>query len=146
MAIGRMESMQFLPIWAVYSCPKIALPHERQQTGIEEIKDAICEVGKTIRIKTQRRNRLAASDLVTLLIAALPNLQHCSLDIGTWPLEVACSADLSAAEISQLPLKTIDLSLHAPADFQDLEKMGQESGATSGACCTHYIRLRQGRL
>ncbi|KAL4745980.1 hypothetical protein BDW72DRAFT_210849 [Aspergillus terricola var. indicus] len=97
------------------SYPEVELPHERQQTGTEEIKDAVCAAGKTLGIKPQGQNRLAAADLITLLVAALPNLQHCSLDIGTFPLEVVRSAVLSAAMIPQLPLKTIDLSLHAPA-------------------------------
>ncbi|KAL4781115.1 hypothetical protein BJX76DRAFT_363819 [Aspergillus varians] len=110
------EHAIFADLGCLRSCPEVELPHERQQTGIEEIKDAICEAGKTLGIKTQRQNRLAAFDLITLLIAELPNLQHCSLDIGTWPLEVVRSAVLSAAGISRLPLKTIDLSLHASAN------------------------------
>ncbi|KAL4739547.1 hypothetical protein BDV11DRAFT_116078 [Aspergillus similis] len=100
----------------VMDYPEVPALPEWHQTEVEEIKDVIQEAGKALRIKRQTLNRLSASDLFSLLIAELPNLQHCSIDIGTWPLEIVRAAPLSAAGISHLPLRTIDLSLHAAAN------------------------------
>ncbi|KAL4867295.1 hypothetical protein BDV12DRAFT_186813 [Aspergillus spectabilis] len=45
----------------------------------------------------------------------LPNLQHCSLQLGPHPNEIVRSAGLSAAGVSHLPVKTLGISLRSTA-------------------------------
>ncbi|KAL4951703.1 hypothetical protein BDW69DRAFT_186112 [Aspergillus filifer] len=104
-------------MYAIMSCiplpPHVPLPDKLQETSVEDMNDAIQEAGKALGMKTKTRNRLSPSDMFTLLIAEVPYLQHCSINIGTWPLEVVRATLLSAAGISRLSLRTIDLSLDA---------------------------------
>ncbi|KAL4810800.1 hypothetical protein BDV18DRAFT_155413 [Aspergillus unguis] len=75
----------------------------------EEASEAIQAVSKLFRI--QKRQRISADDLLTLLIAALPNLELCSLILGPDPEgDIVRSAVLSAAAIPKLPIKTIEIS------------------------------------
>ncbi|RMJ23261.1 hypothetical protein PHISP_05869 [Aspergillus sp. HF37] len=84
-------------------------PELRQSITEEEARNTLREVAVALRIKKPKR--LSAKDLVTLVIVALPRLEHCSLFFGPDSCMTAIrSATLSAAGISQLPLRTINLS------------------------------------
>jgi hypothetical protein len=94
-------------------------PKLRQSILEEEAHDTLHEVAVALRIK--KPERLSAKDLITLLIAALPNLQHCSLFVGLdLNMSAVHSATLSVAGISQLPLRTINVSVlrHDDKDFE----------------------------
>ncbi|PLN81409.1 hypothetical protein BDW42DRAFT_169008 [Aspergillus taichungensis] len=97
------------------------LPELRQSILEDEARDTLREIAVALRIK--KPTRLSAKDLVTLLIAALPKLELCSLFFG--PDSDSFSFDaatLSAAGISQLPLRTINLSVLRTAEkYFDLD-------------------------
>ncbi|OJJ77606.1 hypothetical protein ASPBRDRAFT_25257 [Aspergillus brasiliensis CBS 101740] len=86
-------------------------PELRQAIGEEEARDTLREVAIALRLNAPEQ-RVAAKDLVTLLIAALPKLEHCSLFLGppSYMMSVT-SAALLTAELSQLPLRTLSLSV-----------------------------------
>ncbi|BCS27118.1 uncharacterized protein APUU_60166S [Aspergillus puulaauensis] len=84
----------------------------------DEAVDTLREVGAALNIK--RPGRLSAKHLIILLLAALPNLEYCSLFFGPDSHKMALhSKTLSAAGISQLPVRTINLSVlrHAERRF-----------------------------
>ncbi|PKY02819.1 hypothetical protein P168DRAFT_192021 [Aspergillus campestris IBT 28561] len=96
-------------------------PELRQSILKAEARDTLREIAVALRIKEPKR--LSAKDLVTLLIAALPKLEHCSLFIGPDSDMISVdTATLSAAGISQLPLRTINLSVLRTAEkYFDLD-------------------------
>ncbi|KAL4963749.1 uncharacterized protein BDV14DRAFT_209684 [Aspergillus stella-maris] len=100
--------------------PAVPVTNKLQESEVEDMNEAIQVAGNALGIKKQTRNRLLASDMFTLLIAQLPYLHHCSIVAGGRPVQVVRAALLSAAGISNLPLKTVDLSLDAPASRIDL--------------------------
>lgn len=93
----------------------------------EEARDTLRPVALALGIEEPQQ--LSADDLVTLLIAELPNLQHCSLQLSPYPDEIVRPAGLRAAGISHLPLKTVDISLHAWANKVDLFSLEQRARA-----------------
>ncbi|KAL4993068.1 hypothetical protein BDV10DRAFT_190320 [Aspergillus recurvatus] len=100
---------------ACYTVSEQPQPELRQSILEEEARGALREVAVALRIK--KPERLSAKDLITLLIAALPKLEHCSLFFGPNSYMIAVhSATLSAAGISQLPLRTINLSVLRTAE------------------------------
>ncbi|KAL4756297.1 uncharacterized protein BDW70DRAFT_154311 [Aspergillus foveolatus] len=81
------------------------LPELRQPILEEEARDTLREI--------------APKDLITLLIAALPKLEHCSLFFGPNPYMITVQpATLSAAGISQLPLRTVNLPVLSTAEIR----------------------------
>ncbi|KAL5362316.1 hypothetical protein BJX96DRAFT_100120 [Aspergillus floccosus] len=93
------------PIWLV------ARAHPRQFIGENEAQAALREVAHALKI--EELQQLSARDLVTVLLLELPNLEHCSLQVGPYKEEIVRSAALRAARISHLPLKIMDVSLRA---------------------------------
>ncbi|KAL2809092.1 hypothetical protein BJX63DRAFT_406850 [Aspergillus granulosus] len=85
----------------------------RYQFSESDIRDALHNVADALKIDGLRK--LSVNDLVAVLISELPNLQHCSLQVGVDDDEVASRAGLRTAAISSLPIKTIDLSLCSTA-------------------------------
>ncbi|KAA8642531.1 uncharacterized protein ATNIH1004_011476 [Aspergillus tanneri] len=83
------------------------------------------EAQATLRNAAHALRIKPSGDLVTMLLAALPNLEHCSLQVRTFPIDSVSLSDLYAAGISRLPFKTIDISLHA----------------SSRQSCYHLLRL-----
>lgn len=74
-----------------------------------EAAETLHEVGVALSIK--HPGRLSTKYLITLLLAELPNLEYCSLFFGRDSHKMALySRILSAAGISQLPLRIINLS------------------------------------
>lgn len=52
------------------------------------------------------------SDMVARLIVQLPNLEHLSLSVSMVATESTRASSLRAAEVSSLPIKTLDIFLH----------------------------------
>ncbi|KAL4905231.1 hypothetical protein BDW74DRAFT_153271 [Aspergillus multicolor] len=106
-------------------------PHPRLCIAEHEAQDALQEVACTLELESIKQ--LSARDLVTLLLAELPNPEHCSLHLGPYYLmkEVVSPAGLSKAGILHLPLKTLDISLRPLHD--NLET----------TCCTWLFRFEQ---
>lgn len=52
------------------------------------------------------------SDMVARLIAQLPNLEHLSLSVSMIATESIRASSLRAADVSSLPIKTLDIFLH----------------------------------
>lgn len=77
----------------------------------KEARDVLRLAGLGLRI--EEPEQLSANDLVTLLIALLPKLQHCSLHVDDESHKIVRPAGLRAAGISRLPLRTIDFSQQA---------------------------------
>ncbi|PLB34985.1 uncharacterized protein BDW47DRAFT_111211 [Aspergillus candidus] len=96
-------------------------PELRQSILRAEACDTLREIAVALKIKEPKR--LSAKDLITLLIAALPKLEHCSLFFGPdSDIFSVDAATLSAAGISQLPLRTINLSVLRTAErYFDLD-------------------------
>jgi hypothetical protein len=92
-------------------------PELRQSILEEEARDTLREVAIALRIK--KPEQLSAKDLITLLIAALPKLEHCSLFFGPSSYMITVHPEtLSAAGILQLPLQTINLSVLHTAEIR----------------------------
>lgn len=83
----------------------------------KEARDVLRLAGLGLRI--EEPERLSANDLVTLLIALLPKLQHCSLHVDDESHKIVRPAGLRAAGISRLPLRTIDFSQQARSIFRE---------------------------
>lgn len=96
-------------------------PVLRQSILEKEARDALREIAAALKI--EKPKRLSAKDLVTLLIAALPKLEHCSLFFGPDSYMMSFdAATLAAVGISQLPLRTINLSVLRTAEkYFDLD-------------------------
>jgi hypothetical protein len=86
-------------------------PYLLKFIGDEEAREALKQAAHALRIKSWQQ--LSGDDLVTILIAELPNLEHLSLQVGALPCESVCSSGLRAAGVSRLPLRTIDISVRA---------------------------------
>jgi hypothetical protein len=86
-------------------------PYLLKPIGNEEAQDALEQAIYTLGIKSWQQ--LSGNDLVTILIAELPNLEHFSLQVDTFPSKSISSSGLRSAGVSRLPLRTIDISLHA---------------------------------
>lgn len=56
-----------------------------------------------------------SGDLIAILIAQLPKLEHCSLQVSAFPVESVRASSLHAAGVSCLALRSVDISLHATA-------------------------------
>lgn len=82
-----------------------------ESVGDEEARYALGQVANALGIKLW--HQWSADELVTILIAELPNLEHLSIQDGPNPLSNVRSSDLLAAGVSGLPLKTIDITLRA---------------------------------
>lgn len=54
-------------------------------------------------------------DWLAILIAQLPNLDHCSLQVDMFPGATVHTSGLRAAGVTRLPLRTIDVSCHSTA-------------------------------
>ncbi|KAJ5551576.1 hypothetical protein N7535_000479 [Penicillium sp. DV-2018c] len=93
-------------------------PALRKSIQDEEAHDTLHEVGVALGIRMT--GQLSAKDLIILLIAALPNLEHCSLFVG--PDSIMSSVQpwpLLKAGISQLPLQVLNISvLDSSQDFE----------------------------
>ncbi|KAJ5551349.1 hypothetical protein N7535_000700 [Penicillium sp. DV-2018c] len=90
-------------------------PELRTSILEEEAHDTLHEVAVALGIK--RPKGLSAKHLITFLIAALPNLEHCGLFVGPDPVMSAVhSGPLSAAGISQLPLRTLNVAVLSKDD------------------------------
>ncbi|KAJ5139268.1 uncharacterized protein N7515_004116 [Penicillium bovifimosum] len=76
----------------------------------EEAHDTLHEVA--VALGTKKPKGLSAKHLITLLIAALPNLEHCGIFVGPAPVMSAVHSEpLSAAGISRLPLRTLNVAV-----------------------------------
>ncbi|GES62571.1 hypothetical protein ATEIFO6365_0005071200 [Aspergillus terreus] len=112
------------------STPMLHRAHPRQRISEDEARSALREVAHALKIRSLKQ--LSARDLVTVLILELPNLEHCSLQVGLYKEDVAPSRALQAAGISHLPIKTIDVSLRASsleAHHHSLFYLDQRVGA-----------------
>lgn len=104
---------------AIYETP---WPQLRESILEDEAFDTLREVAVALNIK--RPGRLSTKHLITLLVAALPNLEYCSLFSGPNSDPMAVDSQmmvvrpkiLSAAGISQLPLRIINLSVLRTAE------------------------------
>ncbi|RDW78970.1 class I SAM-dependent methyltransferase [Aspergillus mulundensis] len=81
----------------------------RSHLACENPEEVVSEVGTMLGIKEP--HQLSGGDLLALLIAELPGLEHFSLRAKYYDAEIARPAALSATGISHLSLKTIDISL-----------------------------------
>ncbi|KAJ0417896.1 hypothetical protein BJY00DRAFT_196505 [Aspergillus carlsbadensis] len=73
------------------------------------------EAGLAIRalaaaVKADKPRRWKPGDLVSLLLAALPNLNRCSFQLAPGHEEIVRAIPLSAAGVTDLPLRTLDIS------------------------------------
>ncbi|KAJ5131101.1 uncharacterized protein N7515_007140 [Penicillium bovifimosum] len=100
-----------------------AIPSEGPELRIfileEEAHDTLHELAVALGIK--KPEQLSAKHLITLLIAALPKLEHCSLLVGPYRDKMCShSGPLSAAGISRLPLRTLNVGflLKKHEDFE----------------------------
>ncbi|KAB8211949.1 hypothetical protein BDV34DRAFT_62485 [Aspergillus parasiticus] len=85
--------------------------HPRGYIGEDEARSTLQELTQALGI--ERLQQLSAGDLVTVLITELPNLEQCSIQLGPYNDEIVRSSALQAADISHLPLRTIDICLRA---------------------------------
>lgn len=84
----------------------------------EEVEDALERAASGRRI--EMRQHLSAGDLVAILLAQLPNLEHCSLQISSHPsVPIVGAPGLHAGGVSCLPLRTLNVSLHAAASVSE---------------------------
>lgn len=90
-------------------------PILRQCILEDEAVDTLREIGVALNIKGP--GRLSAKHLIILLLAALPNLEYCSLFPGSSQKLTLHSKSLLAAGIPQLPLRIINLSGHSEGHF-----------------------------
>ncbi|KAL4810801.1 hypothetical protein BDV18DRAFT_155414 [Aspergillus unguis] len=86
----------------------------------DEARETLREVRAALKINPSKK--LAAKDLVTLLVAALSNLQQCSLVFGPESdMSAVHPATLAAAGITKLPLRALNISVlrskDKPLDF-----------------------------
>ncbi|PLB46034.1 hypothetical protein P170DRAFT_467201 [Aspergillus steynii IBT 23096] len=88
-------------------------PKPRQYIGEDEARAALQELARISGLEDLVS--LSAANLLTVLIAQLPNLEHCSLQVVPYPDEIVRSAGLHATRTTRLPIKTLDLSLRASA-------------------------------
>jgi hypothetical protein len=84
--------------------PRRFISENEAQAALREVADAL---------KIEELLQLSARDLVTVLLLELPNLEHCSFQVGLYLGEIVTPAGLRAAQISHLPLKIMDVSLRA---------------------------------
>lgn len=90
---------------------KVIRANPRQYISEREAWGALQEAAHALGVKSLEQ--LSSRDLITVLIMELPNLEHCSLEIGPYEEQIVPSAGLHVAGISQLPLTTIDVSLRS---------------------------------
>ncbi|KFZ03282.1 hypothetical protein V502_11075 [Pseudogymnoascus sp. VKM F-4520 (FW-2644)] len=83
----------------------------------KENQDGIEQAARVVR--TEKWQQLSGGELVTILIAKLPNLKHFSLQTVMNPVEGLSSSYLRALGISVLPLTTIDINLCAATNEHD---------------------------
>ncbi|CEL05140.1 hypothetical protein ASPCAL06260 [Aspergillus calidoustus] len=62
----------------------------------------------SIRVAKPRKPR--TGDFLSLLLAALPNLDRCSFQLAPYNDDIVRAARLSAAGVTELPLRTLDIS------------------------------------
>ncbi|KAL3465108.1 hypothetical protein BJX64DRAFT_253768 [Aspergillus heterothallicus] len=87
-------------------------PHGlRDYITYKEARRAIRALAAEITVAKLRK--WGAMDLISLLLAALPNLDRCSFQLGPYHDEMVRSAPLSAAGVEELPLRTLDVSLRS---------------------------------
>lgn len=128
-SFGEERIIQADCIWG--SVHRVGRAYPRQFFSENEAQAVLRVVADALKI--EELQQLSARDLVTVLLLELPNLEHCSLQVGPYKEEAVPSAGIRAAGISHLPIKTIDVSLRA----FDLE-------ASRG--CLFYIDQRVGAL
>ncbi|KAL2834014.1 hypothetical protein BJY01DRAFT_239304 [Aspergillus pseudoustus] len=92
------------------------------------------EAGRAIRalaaaIEIEKPRRWRATDLVSLLLAALPGLERCSIQLGPYHDAIVRSAPLRAAGVRELPLRTLDISLRSDATTSDMFGLEWRAGA-----------------
>ena len=111
--LGEEEEIQVFEHLCHTNMWKVIRPQPREYIGKDEARDALREVAHALGIEALQQ--LSADDLVTVLITELPNIEHCSLQVGPYRDEIVRSAGLYAAGISHLPLRTVDISVRASA-------------------------------
>ncbi|OBT66713.1 hypothetical protein VE03_03988 [Pseudogymnoascus sp. 23342-1-I1] len=85
-----------------------------KSVNCKENQDGIKQAARAVGI--EKWQQLSGGELVTILIAKLPNLKHFSLQTVMNPVEGLSSSYLQALGISVLPLTTIDINLYASAN------------------------------
>lgn len=102
-------------------------PDLLQSGDTKERKDALREAANALQIEDQEG--LVSDDLLALLIALLPNLNHCSLQSRKTRVQAVCPSALRRARVLSLPLKTLDVVLHARCYERELLNLGWRAGA-----------------
>lgn len=81
---------------------------------LEKMREPSLQVGTKIREElTEKQRRWISAELVSMLIAQLPNLEHLSFRVLPWGSgDCAPPSALEVLGISNLPIKTMDISLN----------------------------------
>ncbi|KAL2863816.1 uncharacterized protein BJX67DRAFT_235161 [Aspergillus lucknowensis] len=102
-------------------------PRERDYITDREAGRAIRALEPVLGIR--HPPRLKAYDLVTILLAALPHLERCSLQLGPYCDRIVRGEALSACGVTELPIRTLDISLGSDASRRDMFHLGPRARA-----------------
>ncbi|KAL5363145.1 hypothetical protein BJX96DRAFT_186602 [Aspergillus floccosus] len=102
-------------------------PYLLPSNDVEERKDAVRQAAKALQIEEPKS--LVSDDLLALLIALLPNLNHCSLQSSERRVQAFYASALRKARVSSLPLRTLDVVLHANTYAYEFLNLGWRVGA-----------------
>jgi hypothetical protein len=86
-------------------------PYLLKSISDEEARNALERAIYTLEIEPWQQ--WSGGELVTILIAKLPNLEHFSLQVNGFPFDNVCPLRLRTADVSILRLRTIDISKRA---------------------------------